>query len=308
MSDSTDVVAPGWQPGGELVVRDELALAVEHADERAAWFAREPGWYTSISNEDYHACRALSNSRIGPLTHSVAHYLEAQRETVSMSDRAGYPLLLGSLVHAACFDEHDEWERLGLIARGEGPLDIARRCADSVRSHPAWRDLRSAAILESSFLFDLDEYPVPERVDPELTCLQGRCRPDMLLVGDGIIADLKTSSKPVSAHEWQRTIANWGYHRQAAWYVDGIARVWPEWECRRWLHVAVETRPPHLCAAYELAPPAIELGRDEYREAVGRLHEYLLAPRERRPALRGYNTAITEIDLPRWAYYRRNDR
>ncbi len=87
-----------------------------------------------------------------------------------------------------------------------------------------------------------------------------------------------------------------GYHAQESWYSDG-------WDAAGGgavdgvVFIVGATDYPHLCAAYELTPGAVEEGRLAMRKA-------LLTYRDCRRAesFPGYQEAVQELDLPGWAY------
>jgi exodeoxyribonuclease VIII len=86
----------------------------------------------------------------------------------------------------------------------------------------------------------------------------------------GILVDLKTTADISRFHEkW----AEYGYHRQAAMYVDGYkALTGLDTDPDYWI-VAVEKEPPFSVMAAVVSPIAIEAGRAEYRYLVSRVYE-----------------------------------
>ncbi len=77
-----------------------------------------------------------------------------------------------------------------------------------------------------------------------------------------IVADLKTTT---DAREWSFSadIATYGYHNQAAWYLDGLDAISPH--PRKWVFIVLEKSPPWAIQCYMLDDIAIEQGRDENR-------------------------------------------
>lgn len=99
------------------------------------------------------------------------------------------------------------------------------------------------------------------------------------------IVDLKTAAS-IEPHKFEASIATYGYHRQAAWYLTGARehKLIP-----RGLHdfsyqiVAVEKSPPYPVTVFALSPAAIEQGVNECRRAVVaylkyRFHGYAPGP------------------------------
>ena len=79
------------------------------------------------------------------------------------------------------------------------------------------------------------------------------------LTESGKLVDLK-STEDVSPSAWSRTVYTFGYHRQAAMYLD----------CAKqydipgpFIFVAVSKSPPHEAVCYQLDEQALSLGRSE---------------------------------------------
>lgn len=122
-----------------------------------------------------------------------------------------------------------------------------------------------------------------------------KCKPDRALLRR-LIVDLKTTDD-ISPDGFGRTIFNYGYHCQAALYVDGLASAM-EGEEFPFVFIAVSKEPPHETAVYTLPPRAIDLGR-----AANRTTLVELAQCRRTGDFSGrWGGDIHECDLPRWAY------
>ena len=93
--------------------------------------------------------------------------------------------------------------------------------------------------------------------------VQCRCRPD-LIRKDGIIVDYKTTDNATPG-AFLRTILNFRYHVQAAFYADGYQQVTGQ-ECPTFLFVAQEKKPPYLSAVYMVDEAMIQAGRRAYQE------------------------------------------
>jgi exodeoxyribonuclease VIII len=131
--------------------------------------------------------------------------------------------------------------------------------------------------------------------DPE-TGVLCKCRPDRVrAAGDGsLLLDLKTTSD-ASPEAFSKSIANFGYHTQCDWYVDGYARASGK-PVHGMLFVVVESEFPYACAAYTLDEAALQQARwqnAQVRRTYKRCSESGIWP--------GYAEAVTDIGLPRWA-------
>ena len=87
-----------------------------------------------------------------------------------------------------------------------------------------------------------------------------------------------------------------GYHAQEAWYTDG-------WQAAGggavdgFVFIAIESEYPHLAAAYELTPRAVDEGRLIMAKALAMYKECWGSG-----VFPGYPAVVQELDLPAWAY------
>ncbi len=116
----------------------------------------------------------------------------------------------------------------------------------------------------------------------------------------GFIVDVKTTAS-AAPDEFSRSTWRYGYHRQAAFYLDGCKAA--GLDVRRFVFLAIEKDAPHLVAAYELDAMDVELGRTAYRRDLATLAACMEAEARGEPdAWPGYGEAIQPLALPRWAY------
>ena len=194
-------------------------------------------------------------------------------------------------------DERAAWEaqlgRRRVINSSE--LELAEGMAAAIEAHP----IGGALFLSSPGEAELSAY----WVDPE-TDLHLRCRPDWWRA-DGIVVDLKTT-EDASREAFERSVLNYRYHVQAAFYLDGLAHAidqspdpLPVPTPREFVFLCVEKKPPHAVAVYRLDSETLELGRREYRRDLATLAQCIQA--DRWP---GYGDAVQILGLPDW-YVRR---
>ncbi len=130
--------------------------------------------------------------------------------------------------------------------------------------------------------------------DPD-TGLPLKCRPDKLL-NNGLIWDLKTTVDS-SPEAFARTCVNFGYHRQAALYLDGV---WQELQADGpFLFVAVSKEPPHETVCLTLDAEALALGRKQNTAALRELAECKATGNWAGK----WNGKIVETSLPRYAFF-----
>jgi len=120
-----------------------------------------------------------------------------------------------------------------------------------------------------------------------------RCRPDFLPENMRFIPDYKTT---VSAHpdDFKRDVSNYGYHQQAALYLDGLNAVFGT-EQRQFYFIAQEKEPPYVVQPFALDQEAVLWGRKQNRAAIRKFAECL-----KTNVWPGYSTDFVEVGLPRW--------
>src|SRR5690606_32209920 len=109
-----------------------------------------------------------------------------------------------------------------------------------------------------------------------------------------ILADLKTTTD-ASPRALSKTVAQYGYHQQAAWYLDGYRAMW-EGSDPAMLFVFVEKAAPYLVSVVELDRHALAVGAELNRRA---LHIY--AECRATGVWPGHSPEIELVALPAWA-------
>lgn len=131
----------------------------------------------------------------------------------------------------------------------------------------------------------------------QATGLALKTKPDRVLE-NGLVVDLKTVDGAVDPSSWSRILAKWGYHRQAAFYLDVLAEAgYPK---DHFVFVAISKDPPHEIGIYPLGAASIELGRRENRETLADL----AVCRRTGVWKHEWQGKILTVDVPR---YRLND-
>lgn len=191
----------------------------------------------------------------------------------------------------AARETRDDALAVGKVPLLEAEYGEVRAMAAALRDHPV-----------ASALFD------PERggraevslfwEDPA-TGITRRGRLDWLPpTGTGriIIGDYKTaiSANPDSI---VKAVANFGYHQQHPWYVDGVRAIFPGAEVR-FVFVFQEKTPPYLVSVVELDHEAVLVGDDLNRQAIDK---YVACTET--GVWPGYvpDTQVLKISLPAWA-------
>ena len=264
---------------------------------------RPDGIYAGISDTDYHNDHStLSSSGARTLTtYTPAEYLEQLLTPPNPKPQydfghAAHKMILGEGAKLVRVDAPDWRTKTAREARekawahGRVPMlkhqiEQAQVMAGKVFQHDVAAKLLQTGVAELSGYW----------TDPE-TEVRLRFRPDFLPdVGDRrpIIVDVKTSVS-ASPKRFAKSVADYGYHQQGAWYIDGLAATTAA-EDAAFLFIVVQKDPPHLVSVCQLDPEAIELGRRQNRAAID-----LYARCKETNTWPGYE-GIHNLSLPRWA-------
>jgi exodeoxyribonuclease VIII len=256
-----------------------------------------------LTNAEYHASPAISKSgldlirrapylyayrrenpqeqtpamRLGTLTHTVVLEPDLfERETAVRPEGIDRRTSAGKADWAAFELEAEGRE---IVTNEEGAKLAAIR--DAVRSHPAAaKALAGSPMIEQSIFWDADD----------IAC---RCRPDCV-TEKGVIVDLKTT-RDASPDGFAKSVAQYRYHVQAAFYSDGYRAAFGE-APRGFVFIAVETEPPYLVAVYVASETMTSRGRIEYQTDLDTFRECLASD-----CWPGYSSSPLTLDLPKWA-------
>lgn len=265
------------------------------------------GVYPKMSWEEYFSLDALNSSTLKLFRRSPAH---ARQEM--LHPRESSPAqVLGTAIHSAILEPKDFLERYVVPPAGDRrtkkwkaamaefekehagkdflrqeEMDICTGILASALKHPTLQDiLKARGMNEVSLVWDDSE--------SGLVC---KGRQDMIREWAGWtwVMDIK-SCQSAERDSFRRDIYNFGYHNQAAFYLDGLSSLRGPHE-RRHLLIPVEKEPPFALALYELEPEAIQQGRAENRM---RMATYKRC--KKTGDWPGYHEEVQAIGLPGWA-------
>jgi hypothetical protein len=256
--------------------------------------------------ETYHNFPHVSNTGLGYLEKSAAHY----NELVTNGSVDSPAFREGRMIHALLLEpsvfynayavypgddrrkkEYKEFAATyadkEIVMQGE--YDAALAMVRSMRATKMGQYLLNEGQAELTLLWE----------DPE-TGADCRCRFDYLR-DNGIGIDFKTTGSHASPDEFMRTAARYAYHRQAAFYSDGYKACYQK-ELRSFVFAVVEKKPPYAVGFYSLEASALEEGRSRYQKSLYIYQtEYVGAT-----SFKAYQDAVVEISLPPWAYQERD--
>lgn len=263
--------------------------------------------YPDMPEEQYHAHSALSSSGarklLPPSCPAIYRYErdhgQEHRDVFDLG-HAAHAKVLGIGAEIVTVDA-DDWRtkaakeaKAAAHAEGKTPLlkaDVERvnGMADALRTGLATFGLTG--------LFDNGRPEVSAFWTDDRYEVERRARFDWLPDSDNgslVIVDYKTTAS-AEPHSIRKTIANYGYHQQAAWYVD-TAHALDLAESVGFLFVFQEKSPPYLTNVVDLDDEALAVGRALNDRALE-----VFAECSATDTWPGYTTDIETVSLPPWA-------
>jgi exodeoxyribonuclease VIII len=265
--------------------------------------------YWECTNAEYHAdVTHNSHSSLDLFMHSIEQYA-ARRVFFTAPNPAPTPaMLFGSLFHTAVLEpeslekeyvleeKHDRRTKVGkagaadFIERSEGKIITSADDMDKAWAmrHGICRNSAAASLVFSPGISEVSMKCLDEETELPLKIRIDR------LTENGTLVDLK-STDDVSPTAWSKTVYNFGYHRQAAMYLDcakqyGIPGPF--------IFIAVSKTPPHEAVCYQLDAQAVGLGRAENHSIMSELRCCL----EHNNWMGRWSNQVNSVGLPRYAY------
>jgi len=175
----------------------------------------------------------------------------------------------------------------GLTPLLAADVEVIHAMAAAIRSH----ELASALLNP--------DHGTPEQsgfwIDPE-TGVWRRLRVDWFpdrRSGRTIVPDYKTSIS-ADPREFAKAAANFGYHQQADWYLDGLKTLRGDPDMA-FVFIVQEKTAPYLVSVVQLDANAMEAGRRLNRRALS-----IYADCTQTGVWPGYTSGVEVVGLPRW--------
>lgn len=119
------------------------------------------------------------------------------------------------------------------------------------------------------------------------------CKAKLDYSRQGLLIDYKTTAD-ASYSTFSKSIANFGYHRQMAWYMDAFEHQYNE-RPKGAVIIAQEKDLPDAIGIYAIKGSALEIGKKECDRAYEEISERLLLSK-----WEAYPDKMIDIDLPNW--------
>lgn len=264
----------------------------------ATFLRGEPGVYRSVSDSVYHAFPAISNSGLGKIRRSPAHYKYGEGKEATDA------LIFGRAFHSAIGTPAD-FEKDFVTWEGDRRTTAGKEAyAKLVEKHGEnlikTADLTAILAMRGALM----ENPVAKSLmdmagEPELSILWdcegvlAKSRIDKYVAKDGLLVDWKTT-RNAHPEAFAKSVYQYGYHRQAAFYLWAARAM--GLKADRFLFVAIEKEPPYGNGVYELSDAALRSGLAEVIDLIG-VYKTCLETN----TWPSYGTDIITLDLPAWA-------
>jgi exodeoxyribonuclease VIII len=268
---------------------------------------RTLGVHRGISFPAYLAIEAVNNTTLKLFDRTPAHahwdmtHPKDDTAALRMGDACHVAILEPErfereYVLAPKFDRRTNKGKADATAWAEEHPDQAALLPDEWEMATAMRDAVHLHSIASALLGGPGQNEMTAIWKDEPTGLLCKGRIDRLTsYQDGTtVVDVKTA-RDGSVDGFSKACADYQYHQQAAFYLDGLNVIAPH--PRRFIHLVVENTPPHCVSVLELDDTAIEEGRRCYRRALD-----LYAECTRTGVWPGYPVGIEGFDIPKWAY------
>lgn len=262
------------------------------------------GLHRGIPSEQYHCIDALSSHRLKTLAQSPAH-LRWELDNPAQPTEA---MVTGSALHTAILEPQLFDELYAVAPECDRRTTVGKQIwAEFVRANDGkalLTDTQYARItgmaksiraheLASSLIELGSETEVTGIWIDEETGTLCKLRADAYSNLVATVYDVKTT-EDASRRSFERSIFNFGYHQQAALYVDGLRKLGLTVE--HYTIIAVEKSAPHGVAVYRLLEDTLRLGRELNRGLIS-----LYAACVRTNQWPAYPAAVQDIGIPTWA-------
>ena len=275
------------------------------------------GWYTNISNNEYHTGPGLSSTLVKKYLAKTPAEIQWEAANAKAPTEN---MKLGSAVHALLDSEktfenefaiqpelnlrtkHGREQKLAFEAENKDrtiityeTLETAQKMVANVKKHPKAAEFQVNTLKEQSIYWK--ETIIADEFSEEVLL---KIRPDSIGPRNPLIFDYKTC-QDASPGAMRRTILDYGYHISAALYLRGVN------QCESLLEalgrdyyagfclVCVESHPPFQVACYEIGNQFLAEGEINLDTALRR---YVKARAENYPS---YSPAIRVIDAPSYS-------
>ncbi|ADV46453.1 PD-(D/E)XK nuclease-like domain-containing protein [Nitratifractor salsuginis] len=254
-----------------------------------------------MTNAEYHAAEGISASDFRLLEKSPLHY-----EHKELFKLEGPQFNLGTLVHKMVLEpdtlgdefvkedfEGCELNKNSKAYKEANALFLEECQGKTVVPVNVWEQAEAMARNVMAIAGGLLQGGKAEQsifADDKLYEVRRKCRPDYYRPDLGIVIDLKTTADG-SERGFAKSLYQYRYHRQAAWYLDTMQMAGHNAET--FIFITVETSKPYMVDIWEIEPLSIEAGRENYNTLLAQYHNY---------KTKGVANIVKPISIPDWGF------
>jgi hypothetical protein len=257
---------------------------------------------------DYHKdFSCVSSSMLEDFFESAARFEQVYVKRAMLPKAATEAMNLGTCVHTLLLEKELWDERIIVVPKVDGRTtegtaqkkELADKHADKIQlTEPDFELVQEMAyaVMQHEDAGRLLSIPGDvEKVykwEDAATGLPCKCKLDVYLKA-GTVLDIKATESP---HDFGRAAYDWGYHRRAAHYINGLLANKVHFES--FLFVVVGKQQPCECSVYRLEGQELELGFKQNRELLTALAQSYATNVWRSEWTKGTRT----LAFPPWAW------
>jgi hypothetical protein len=255
--------------------------------------------YYSISASPSNLEAPVSKSLLWQFNKSPFKWINGKK--IEPTDRMNF----GSLVHALCLTPKTVEEQFVLSKYDDFRTKEAREWRDAIAlegktiiKEVDWQraDEIKETVMESNYIMGLGacDYEVAAFGKIGNTLIKGMI--DILPHRGDTLVDLKVTSSIGDAKEMQRLCMNFGYHWQAALYLDLVNGLSEQEPRTKFEFLFIEDQYPYEYAIIRLSDDFINLGRSGYMNAVAKWQQAVSTKK-----FSPIHDGVLELEPPAWA-------
>jgi exodeoxyribonuclease VIII len=259
----------------------------------------------SNENDAYHSdVSRVSNSMLSLLKQSPRLFYN--RYELGQYTEATPAMKFGSLLHCMVLEPEQVLKRYVVVPRLDMRFKESKQKFSELMDANRGKESVSAEIFQQAAIaanyvrihpefepFTKTPQLIEKRIDFEVNGFACRSKLDMICPDQQVIWDVKTT-QDASPGAFARSIADYGYHRQAAFYIEACQQEFGS--VFRFLFIAIQKTEPFECGVYELGHDDLSRG---YFEILSLLDEY----RKRKISNNWeqvWSTGIVPVSLPKF--------
>lgn len=260
-----------------------------------------------LTSQEYHSSLGISSTAFKEFLKSPKHfqtYMQQKREqTQALYDGGMFHSIFLEGKEPVCMPKFDrrtkegkaaaeEWEAknkgelvydwFSTSEANQTALDRLNGMAEALSRKPKVQEIFSEGIAERSFYAQ------------DASGLYMKARTDWL-TNDGIIVDIKTTSKSAKPDTFQKSIFDYGYYVSLAWYCKVLSQALGK-KIDTCLLIAIEKEAPYESSVYLLKDSVLHLGHQLIDRALPQLASCI-----EKDYWPGYDETILEVGIPDWA-------